>query len=227
MIRINLQFFGGRGAASAGGSGKGFTGAGYGGSGASLGLAGQTYFDGNKVSVDGTLNFWEGKSKDLDHEELLIVGDDGFAMGYFKGGSGSVGFTMPDGADPSKLTLTHNHPYGGKDGRTIGGSFSNADLNNHINLGLKETRATSIEGTYSFKAAKGVKQNPKGFQKALGRRQAEVSKKADARYKAAQKKGGKAASKSYIDTYLEESHKWYQKNSSQYGYEYSFTKAKK
>lgn len=225
MIKLNLQFFGGRGAASAGGSGRGFTGAGYGGSGQSLGLAGQTYFEnGNKVSVAGTLNYWEDKSKDLKHEELLIVGEDGFAMGYFKGGAGSVGFTMPDGADPSKLTITHNHPYGGKDGRTIGGSFSNADLNNHINLGLKETRATSTEGTYSFKAAKGVKQNSKGFQKALAGRQTEVSKKADAKYKAAQKKG---STKSYIDTYLEESHKWYQKNCSKYGYEYSFTKAKK
>ena len=224
MLKLSLQFFGGRGAASAGGSGRGFTGAGYGGSGGSLGLAGQTYFeDGNKVSVAGTLNYWEGKSKDLDHEELLMIGEDGFATGYFKGGATSVGFNIPDGVDPSKTVLTHNHPYGGKDGRTIGGSFSNADLNNHINLGFKETRATSVEGTYSFKAAKGVKQNAAGFQKALGKRQAEVSKKADAKYKAAQKKG---STKSYIDTYLETSHEWYQANCKKYGYDYSFTKAK-
>lgn len=227
MIKIDLQFFGGRGSASAGGSGKGFTGFGYGGSGQSLGLAGQTYFeDGNKVSVGGTLNYWEGKSKDLKHEELLMIGEDGFAVGYFKGGATSVGFTMPKDVDPSKITLTHNHPYGGKDGRTIGGSFSNADLNNHINLGLKETRATSREGTYSFKAAKGVKQDPAGFQKALGKRQAECSAKADAKYKKAQTKGGKAASKSYIDTYLETCHDWYKTNAPKYGYAYSFTKAK-
>ncbi len=224
MIKINLQFFGGRGAASAGGSGRGFTGTGYGGSGQSLGLAGQTYIDGNKVSVGGTLDYWEGKSKDLKHEELLMIGEDGFATGYFKGGATSVGFSIPDGVDPAKTVLTHNHPYGGKDGRTIGGSFSNADLNNHINLGFKETRATSVEGTYSFKAAKGVKQNPSGFQKALAGRKAEVSKKADAKYRAAQKKG---STKSYIDTYLETSHEWYKANCSKYGYEYSFTKAKK
>lgn len=223
MIKINLQFFGGRGAASAGGSGKGFTGSGYGGSAQSLGLAGQTYIDGNKVSVGGTLDYWEGKSKDLKHEELLMIGEDGFATGYFKGGATSVGFTIPDGVDPAKTVLTHNHPYGGKDGRTIGGSFSNADLKNHINLGFKETRATSTEGTYSFKAAKGVKQNPNGFLKALAGRKAEVSAKADAKYKAAQKKG---STKSYIDTYLETSHEWYTANCSKYGYEYSFTKAK-
>lgn len=224
MLKISLQFFGGRGSASAGGSGRGFTGAGHGGSGQSLGLAGQTYFeDGNKVSVAGTLDFWEGKSKGLDHEELLIVGDDGFAAGYFKGGATSVGFTLPAGADPSTLTITHNHPAGGKDGRTIGGSFSNADLNNHINLGLRETRATSVEGTYSFKATKGVKQNGAGFQKALTKRSAEVSAKADAKYKAAKAKG---STKSYIDTYLETSHEWYQANAAKYGYTYSFTPAK-
>jgi hypothetical protein len=96
-------------------------------------------------------------------------------------------------------------------------------LNNHINLGLKETRATAVEGTYSFKATKGVKQDGAGFQKALTKRQAEVSAKADARYKAAQAKGGKAASKSYIDTYLETSHEWYTQNAARYGYTYSFT----
>lgn len=221
MLRIDLQFFGGRGSGSASSASGGGAGGVLMGGQPSLGLAGQTYFEnGNRVSVEGTLNFWENKSKDLDHEELLMIGDDGFAVGYFKGNDTSVGFTMPDGMDAGTITLTHNHPYGGKDGRTIGGSFSNADLNNHINLGLKETRATSQEGTYSFKATKGAKQNASGFQKALGRRQSEVSKKADAKYKAAQKKG---STKSYIDTYLETSHEWYQTNCSKYGYTYSFT----
>ena len=69
--------------------------------------------------MDGTLNYWEGKSKDLKHEELLLIGDDGFAVGYFKGSATSVGFTIPDGADTSKLTLTHNHPYGGSNSMFI------------------------------------------------------------------------------------------------------------
>ena len=201
---------GGRGSSSYGGS----TGAGYGGSGQSLGLAGQTYFDGNKVTVSGTLNYWEGKSKDLKHEELLMIGEDGFAAGYFKGSATAVSFEIPKGVDPAKTVLTHNHPYGGRDGRTIGGSFSNADLNNHIRFGFKETRATSVEGTYSFKSGRNA--NANGFQNALKKRKNEVSAIADKRYKT--NSGGK----SYVDIYLEESHNWYKKNAPKYGYSYSF-----
>lgn len=199
---------GGRGSSSYGGTRA--TGEG---SGQSLGLAGQTYFDGAKVSVGGTLGFWEGKSANLKHEELLMIGEDGFAAGYFKGGPTSVRFNVPKGVNPAKTVLTHNHPYGGKDGRTIGGTFSDDDLKNHIELGLKETRATSIEGTYSFKTGKNA--NPSGFKKALTKRKREVSAKADERCK-------KDSSKSYIDTYLEESHNWYKKNAGKYGYKYSF-----
>lgn len=226
MIKIDLQFFGGRGSSSSSGGGGGgatFSTGQNNGKQNKQGLAGQTYFeDGNKVSVDGTLNFWEGKSKDLKHEELLMIGEDGFAVAYFKGGSTSVGFSIPDGVDPSTIVLTHNHPYGTKatGDRTIGGSFSNADLKNHISGGFKETRATSVEGTYSFKAAKGVKQDSQGFLNALNKRQSECGAKADATYKAGKAKG---STKSYIDTYLETCHDWYSTNCKKYGYEYSFT----
>lgn len=107
---------------------------------------------------------------------------------------------------------------GGKDGRTIGGSFSDADLNNHIKLGFKETRATSVEGTYYFRAGKNA--NAKGFQKAMGTRKGTVSATADKLYK---KAGNK---KSYIDIYLEESHKWYSENAKKYGFEYGLIKSK-
>lgn len=215
LLKIDLQFFGGRGASSGGNSA---TGGGGGGSGKELGLAGQTYFEnGNKVSVAGTLNYWEGKSKNLKHEELLFVGEDGFAAGYFKGGSGAVSFHIPEGVDASKTVLTHNHPTGGKDGRTIGGSFSNADLTNHIRLGLKESRATSVEGTYYFRAGK--KADAKGFQKAMGTRKSAVNK-------ATKKRMDSGDKKSEIDIYLEESHKWYSKNAKKYGFEYGLIKSK-
>lgn len=224
-MKIDLQFFGGRGAGSSSGKGGGGGTFVMGRSGKTnrQGLAGQTYFeDGNKTSVGGTLNFWEGKSKDLKHEELLMVGEDGFAVGYFKGGKTSVAFEIPNGVDPAKTVLTHNHPYGNKatGNRTIGGSFSDADLQNHIRIGFKETRATSVEGTYSFKAAKGVKQDSQGFLNALSKRKSECSAKADKAYRKAQAKG---STKSYIDTYLETCHKWYQDNCGKYGYDYSFT----
>lgn len=217
MIKLDLQFFGGRGSGSASGGGGGGNLV-FGGPANQLGLAGQTYFEGNKVSVSGTVDYWENKSRDLDHEELLMIGEDGFAAGYFKGERGSVGFNIPNGVDPKKTVLTHNHPVKQKDGRTISGSFSDADLTNHIKLGFKETRAVGVEGSYSFKTTS--KSNPTGFQKALGTRKSTVSKAADKRYTQP------GNTKSYIDIYLEESHKWYSKNAGKYGYDYSFTPKK-
>lgn len=61
--------------------------------------------------------------------------------------------------------LTHNHPYkpANEPNRTIGASFSGADVANHIALGIKgETRAVSNgpnENTYIFRAKAGAKQN--------------------------------------------------------------------
>lgn len=64
-----------------------------------------------------------------------------------------------------KYDLTHNHPYkpANDPERTIGASFSTADIKNHIALGIKgETRAVSNgpnEHTYIFRAKAGAKQN--------------------------------------------------------------------
>lgn len=62
--------------------------------------------------------------------------------------------------------LTHNHPYrpANEPHRTIGASFSTADVTNHIYLGIKgETRAVSNgpnENTYIFRAKPGAKTYP-------------------------------------------------------------------
>jgi hypothetical protein len=62
-------------------------------------------------------------------------------------------------------TLTHNHPYRPADDpdRTIGASFSEADVRNHVLFGFKgETRAVSNgpnENTYIFRAKAGAKTN--------------------------------------------------------------------
>lgn len=68
-------------------------------------------------------------------------------------------------------TLTHNHPYAPSDDpeRTIGGTFSTADVRNHIRYGFKgETRAVSNgpnENTYIFRVKPGVKQDTAAFLK--------------------------------------------------------------
>lgn len=62
-------------------------------------------------------------------------------------------------------SLTHNHPYKPADdpNRTIGASFSEADVRNHVIFGFKgETRAVSNgpnENTYIFRAKPGAKAN--------------------------------------------------------------------
>lgn len=62
--------------------------------------------------------------------------------------------------------LTHNHPYkpSNEPNRTIGASFSDADVKNHVTLGIKgETRAVSNgpnENTYIFRAKAGAKTSP-------------------------------------------------------------------
>lgn len=50
--------------------------------------------------------------------------------------------------------LTHNHPIG--KGREVGGTFSSADVFNHINLKLKTTRAVANEQGYVIQTNKGI-----------------------------------------------------------------------
>lgn len=67
--------------------------------------------------------------------------------------------------------LTHNHPYkpANEPNRTIGATFSTADVENHLALDIKgETRAVSNgpnENTYIFRAKAGAKQNKNAFLK--------------------------------------------------------------
>ena len=183
----------------------------------SLPLAGLTWFeDGDKTSVEMTMAHWEGKNVNLDHEELIMVDKDGFACAYFKGGKNSVGFSMPEGVNPAELTLTHIHPVtGSSDQRSIGGTFSVADLTNHINLGLKETRAAAKEGTYRFWS--GPNADAQGFLGALNNARAEINRST------AVKVTNNRGSKTYqIDTFLNEWHKWYSTNAPKYGYHYQF-----
>ena len=83
-------------------------------------------------------------------------------------------------------TLTHNHPYKPVDdpNRTIGASFSDADVRNHVMLGFKgETRAVSNgpnENTYIFRAKPGAKQNNAAMLKFTNEFKGRFDKKANA-----------------------------------------------
>ena len=83
-------------------------------------------------------------------------------------------------------TLTHNHPYKPADdpNRTIGASFSDADVRNHVMFGFQgETRAVSNgpnENTYIFRAKPGAKTNNAAMLKFTNEFKDRYTKKADA-----------------------------------------------
>lgn len=205
--------YGGRGSSSYSASGTGFSG----GSGSGgkeperMLLAGNTGWEnGNEVSVASTLNRWESKHATLDHEEMLVIGDDGFPTAAFKGDKHSVGFY---GEETVGKTVTHNHP------STYGGTFSEADIYNFNQYSQKEIRAVAREGVYSLKATRKADWN--GVNNAYAKAQKGLADKANSAVQKVKQAGGSKAAqrKAYVDTY----HDWYKKNFKKYGYEYTFT----
>ena len=188
-----------------------------------LPLAGQTAFDrnGRNLGTQASIDKWETKNATLDHEQLLMVNSDGYAVAYFDGDKDSVAFAIPRGVDASDITLTHVHPaYYDRD---IGGTFSEADLVNHIRLGLKETRAVSVEGTYVFRAEKGA--NPRAFLRALARRESDTSSAINKAVKAKEKSlGRKLTEKEYSKIFLDAHDRWLKTHATGHGYYYKLEK---
>ena len=184
-----------------------------------LPLAGQTaFYDGGKTDQMRTTETWEDKRKALDHEQLLMTNKDGFAIAYFDGDKDSVAFSVPKEyrGKLNDVVLTHVHP--AYYDRTIGGGFSDADVTNHILFGFGETRATSTEGTYSFKTTR--ESDPKGFLKALGDRRTQVYDSYDKAVSSLKSQGYKIEGKEATDLYLRISDAWYRNTAYRYGYEY-------
>lgn len=86
----------------------------------------------------------------LDHEQLHIIDSHGFTISAVDGGEGSVGFTKKALRNSKGNTVTHNHPRSNK--KTMGGTFSFADVNALGVSGAKEIRASAREGTYVLQA---------------------------------------------------------------------------
>lgn len=164
MLELNLQLFGGRGADSGYGGGT-HTGG---------GRRGPTRFDDKTKQFQGmTIHEFEEAIRDRKVEYVGIFDKDGqLVVAGTSHNKGAVAIPVHHPEFKSRgYTLTHNHPY--YEGRTIGGSFSEADVQNHLGLGLKgETRAVTNgpnEFAYIFRARKGAKLNTKGMMKAVSR----------------------------------------------------------
>lgn len=127
--------------------------------------------------------------------------------------------------------LTHNHPYkpANEPNRTIGATFSTADVENHITLGIKgETRAVSNgpnENTYIFRAKAGAKQNKNAFLKHSQKSEGVWNRDSAKKVKEVEKrlsKQGKTLSPSQRNqiVYGTAKHSWKSKAVERSGYEY-------
>lgn len=169
MIKLNLQFFGGRGSGSytAGGASVGDLNGG--GEGTDLPTAGWTPEAGSRfVHIGTTLKGAEGRIIGLDHEQLVVIDKDGFVRAAVDGGEHSVGITANAAKYIKGNVVTHNHPNGG--------TFSPTDIISAGTTGAGEIRAASkrFNKTYSLKASS--KANGRGLAKAMRKAERKLEK---------------------------------------------------
>ena len=155
MLKIDLQFFGGRGSSSSGSGGGSANGELVLPDGSKIEFEGELKYGGNDPNFTGKqrqiITDWEKKRGEAKIEYGYAVDADGNPIGKeIRGGKGSVkmpySYTQGDGN-----AWSHVHPRG--DG-TLGGTFSDADLRIFAFGKSKTARATAKEGTYSISKGK-------------------------------------------------------------------------
>lgn len=231
MLKLDLQYFGGRGA-SGGGGGGGATGELVLPDGSKIEFEGTLHYDGNDKALTGTartnIEGFEKKRIKNKVEYAYAVDANGNPVGgEIRGSKGSVRVPksyheQPDG------TFTHIHPRG--DGM-LGGTFSQADLFNFANFGNKTVRAAAKEGTYSISKGKGF--DKQGFKSFAAKTNADFSANYRKRTSAAGKayREGKMSYGDYLkanakafNTSLVEMHNTLRSGQKQYGYSYTLEK---
>ena len=171
-MRYRICMRGGRGASSSYGGGES-----TGGGGLNL-----KFYDKTKKYQGMSKHEFENAIRDKTVEYIGIFNDKGellVAGTSYHPGAVSVPTNHPQWGEAHDLT--HNHPYKPitDPNRTIGASFSDADIKNHVLFGLKgETRAVSNgpnENTYIFRAKPGAKTKPNAMLK--------ITREFDAKFK--------------------------------------------
>lgn len=150
---INIQLFGGRGTDS-GFGGEMDTGDGK--------KRVTRFFDKTDKFAGMSIHEFENAIREKSVEYIGLFDKDGnLLVAGTSNNKGAVAIPTNAANFKDAVTLTHNHPNGGK--RIIGGSFSDMDVKNHLRLNFKgETRAVANgqnENTYIFRAKAGAKQN--------------------------------------------------------------------
>lgn len=231
MIKIDLQFFGGRGASSGGGSGGSAKGELTLPNGSKIEFEGELKYGGNDAALTGkarqVVTDWEGKRVTAKVEYGYAVDADGNPVGReIRGGKGSV--RTPYSYHGDGTTFTHIHP---RDDGMLGGTFSGADMKHFANTGNKTTRAAAKEGTYSI--SKGANFDRSGFNSYVAKSESNFRKtyrsKADSAYQ--KYKAGNMSFDDYrkanakaFNTALVQLHNDYSAGQKQYGYTYTLEK---
>jgi hypothetical protein len=217
MIKINLQFFGGRGTGSytAGGASVGMAGA-MGGDGADMNVAGWTPDAGSRsVDKNNTIKGVENRIRNLDHEQLAIIDKNGYVVAAVDGGEHSVGITANAAKHIKGNDVYHNHPNGS--------TLSTTDVITAGQTGCGSISAVSKNSgkTYTLKA--GHKANGAGLSSAMqksegkliGQWQAKIDSMKGKKYKS------EASWKKQVNKHWENiMGDWMKNNASKYGYTY-------
>lgn len=217
MMRVNLQWLGGRGASAFDSRTR------------------QAIKDMIKVShgkvnyIDasrfGSLLAAEAQIRDRSREHALIYEDLGESpIAASKGNRHSV--SVPTDLLNSKMSLTHNHP-----DSNFGGTFSTADIAVGTAHNLKSIRAAGKEGTYYLKPGKNA--DPRGFARRvardedmLERRMARESRKISKRVEKGELTWQQAYKMARTVT-VGKIHEYYKKVAPKYGYTYGRQKLNK
>lgn len=225
MIKLNIQFFGGRGSGSYSGNARagGIMGDGQS-TAIDLNVAGWTPEAGSR-SVNGTttLNSAETRIQNLDHEQLVVVDKDGYVVAVVDGGEHSVGITpKAEAAIRAGGIVTHNHPNGG--------TFSGADIASAGNLGATEIRAVSKRYGTSYSLKAGNKADGKGLARQINKDASSLDKAWDNKILQINKrKYANEANyeRAVYNAYNEVMGAWLNTNAKKYGYTYSSNKTGK
>ena len=208
---------GGRGSGSYTAGGASAGGLLAGGEGEDLNVAGWTAQAGHReVNKDVTIKGVEDRIRNLDHEQLAIIGPDGYVLAAVDGGEHSVSLTANSMKYVKGNDVFHNHPNGG--------TFSPADIMTTGNTGAKSISAVSKRFNKTYTLTAGSKANGKGLANAM--RKAE--KKLENEW---QSKLDSMVGKKYKDkaSYERQAYQhwnnimggWLNTNASKYGYTYT------
>lgn len=114
--------------------------------------------DSGSPAMPRSLQEFERKRRNSKIEYGLAVTADGNVIEERRGGKGSVRMSMR--AYRTADYYTHIHPRSGHENEQIGGTFSDADINNFTGSAQLSYRAVASEGTYSITKTPEMRANP-------------------------------------------------------------------